>query len=233
MPGQEPSGPLHASAPAGVVLDFDGVIVRSMENHAEAYRRVLAPLGVRVRDRDVFLQEGARSETLIRDLCAAAGKQVTDAGVRRLAHEKQALYVSLGPPELYPGAAEMVRSLRVAASRVGLVTGTRRENVLQRIPDLVPLFDAILAQDAYHHDKPHAEPYEKSAAALGLAPARCAAIENAPRGVASARAAGFGLVVAISTTLPETDLRPSRPDHIVRDHAEATRLVLAWLCGRA
>lgn len=212
----------------GVVLDFDGVLVRSMELHAEAYRRVLAPYGLAPTDRDVFLLEGARSETLIRDLLERAGRPLAADEIARLAEEKQAIFASLGTPARYPGAPLMVLRIRAAVDRLGLVTGTRRENVDRLIADLVPRFDAILAQDAYTKDKPDPEPYERAARAIGLAPAECAALENAVRGVQSARAAGYAFVVGITTTLGADELVEAGAHVVVETHAAAADRIEAW-----
>lgn len=213
----------------GVVLDFDGVLVRSMERHAEAYRRVLVAHGVEVRDEDVFAREGARSETILHELLLGAGRTApAEVDLAGLAHEKQRIFADLGRPPLYPGAEAMVRRIREAAGRLGLVTGTRRENLEPSLGPLLGLFDAVLAQDAYGHDKPHPEPYLRSATAIGLAPARCAAVENAPRGVASAKGAGFARVVALTTTLSAAPLAAAGADVVVADHAAAADEIVRW-----
>lgn len=218
---------------AGVVLDYDGVLARSMELHAEAYRRVLAPLGARVQDRDVFLLEGPRSETILRNLLDRNHVPVDPKELRRLADLKQLEFERLGPARLYPGAKQLVQVVRERVASLALVTGTRRVNLERAIPRLLPCFDAILAQDAYQHDKPHPEPYLKAAEALGLAPGDCAALENAPRGIRSARGAGYGYVVAIGTTLPGEILLESTPHVVVPDHAAAARTLCDWLQRRA
>jgi len=51
-------------------------------------------------------------------------------------------------------------------------------------------FVASITGDEVSNGKPHPEPYLAAAAALGLAPADCVAIEDSPTGVASALGAG-------------------------------------------
>ncbi len=217
----------------GVVLDFDGVLGQTMEQHAEAYRQILAPYGVSLEDRDVFVREGARSESIIRDLLEAHGQGATGDLVARLADEKQGVFASLGVPALYEGAQALVDALADATPHTALVTGTRRENLERIAPAMLPRFEAVLAQDSYTHDKPHPEPYLKAAAALGLDPAQCIALENAIRGVQSALAAGYGCVVAITTTLTREDLEGAGAHWVVGDHAEAAKVILAQLDGGA
>jgi beta-phosphoglucomutase len=211
-----------------VVLDFDGTIVRSMELHAQAYRRALKPFGVDVSDEEIFAREGARSETIIAEYLGKVGI-VDRALVKQVSDRKQETYKSIGPPPLYPGAEAMVRQIRASVPKLGLVTGTRRENLTRLIPDLVPLFDALLSQESYTHDKPHPEPYAKTAEALGLLPNRCAAVENAPRGIKSARAAGYAFVVGIATTVEPKHLLAAGADVAFPSHEEVTGAVLGWI----
>lgn len=213
----------------GIVLDFDGVIAKSMELHAEAYRRTLDPFGVPVADQDIFIREGARSETIIRDLLQANGKRLTDEKVQELADQKQKTFESLGPVSVYEGADDMVRKLDRGGIKLGLVTGTRRKNLDDLIPKLLPKFHAVLAQDAYTRDKPDPEPYTKTAEALGIEPGSCAALENAVRGVESAKAAEYGWVVAITTTTKKPVLGTAGADVVVHDHAAAADALLDWV----
>lgn len=211
----------------GVILDFDGVVVKSMELHAEAYRQVLGRYGITFPDRTVFLLEGATSEEIIEHLLDEHD-HAHDAGlVKRLADEKQETYQELGPPKLYPGAEKMVRDLGAAADKLGLVTGTRRENLETYIPTLLPLFDETLCAGEYERGKPDPEPYAKTVNALGLKPGDCACVENAPRGVESAKRAGLGFVVAISTTVEKADLREAHV--VVGSHDDAARTARKWL----
>ncbi len=209
-----------------VVLDFDGVLAQSMGLHAEAYRIVLAPNGITFDDQAVYDREGARSETIIQDLMEQHGLRPTGAEVAELAARKQQAFANLGPANLYPGAVDLVRRLRDQTAKLGLVTGTRRENLDRLIPHLLPHFDAVLAQEDYTRDKPDPEPYARAAERLGVAPGDCAALENAVRGVQSARAAGYGRVVGITTTMPRAALVAAGAHLVAADHAAAATMLL-------
>jgi beta-phosphoglucomutase-like phosphatase (HAD superfamily) len=62
-------------------------------------------------------------------------------------------------------------------------------------------FAALVTGDEVRHGKPHPEPYLTAAAALGVAPQECVAVEDSPTGVASAEAAGVP-VVAVPHVVP-------------------------------
>lgn len=212
-----------------VILDFDGVIADSMPQHLEAYRRVLAPFDIKVSRMDVYRREGARSESIIRTLLGERPEADDDVEIKRLADEKQRIFGSLGDVKLYPQAKTFVHEVREATPRLGVVTGTRRENLERWAKDLMPLFDAVLASEDYTHDKPHPEPYARAIERLGVPAEGCIVVENAPRGVLSAKEAGAGTVIAITTTLDAAEFEKARPDVIIHDHEAALQAIRASL----
>jgi len=217
-----------ASRLQALVFDFDGTLADSMSQHAEAYRRVLTPYGVRPEDREIFVLEGARSESIIRHLLMDAGFDPAAEDLRRLANEKQTIYAALGDPPLYGGVDRILSECRGLVSYLGLVTGTRRENLEKLLPGSLPLFDAVLAQDAYSHDKPHPEPYARAAERLGIPPARCVAVENALRGVQSAQAAGYGAIIGIATTMAPETLRDAGATVTAPNHDALMPILRRW-----
>lgn len=197
--------------------------------HAQAYRATMAPLGVRVTNEEVYQLEGGRSESVLEHFLKKAAKPADSATIARLQEQKQDHFRRLGPPSLYEGAEDLVRKVRLRSEKLAIVTGTRKENLERLIPTLMPLFDRILAQDSYSKDKPDPEPYAKAAAALGVPAAQCIAVENAPFGVKSARAAGYGHVVAITTTVSKAQLVECGAHVVVQDHEQVAEAVLKAL----
>lgn len=188
-----------------VVFDFDGVLASSIELHAIAYQLVLEPFGVPVDRHDVFLREGARSETIIRSFMEEAGRSPSDSLVDRLSDVKQRTFERIGVPSLYPWADELVATVDDRGFPIAVCTGTRRENVPGIAGELAERFDALASQETYEHDKPHPEPFETAAEMLDVEPERCLAVENAPRGIQSARKAGM-FVVGVATTLSADEI---------------------------
>jgi HAD superfamily hydrolase (TIGR01509 family) len=95
-----------------------------------------------------------------------------------------------------PGAVELLLALRHADVPCALVTMSYRRFV---DPILAALsegtFTELITGDAVTFGKPHPEPYLKAAAALGVRPVDCVAIEDSNTGTRSAEAAGCTVLV--------------------------------------
>ncbi len=59
-------------------------------------------------------------------------------------------------------------------------------------------FEVVVTGDTVTQGKPHPEPYEKAAAALGVAPEDTVAIEDSNTGARSAEAAGCTVLVVVN-----------------------------------
>ena len=96
-------------------------------------------------------------------------------------------------------------------------------------------FSVTVCAEDVRRGKPDPEPYLRAAALLGEAPARCVALEDSPRGIAAAQAAGCpviavpsvplpaGLTVAIAGSLREIDLAALRGAARVSGRIRAAR----------
>jgi sugar-phosphatase len=77
--------------------------------------------------------------------------------------------------------------------------------------------EVLVTSDDVTHGKPHPEPYLKGAEGLGFAAAECVVIEDAPAGIAAARAAGMRVIGLASTYKAE---KLSEADVVVKDFRE-------------
>jgi HAD superfamily hydrolase (TIGR01509 family) len=109
--------------------------------------------------------------------------------------------------EFMPGADRLLDQLSKSEYRVGLVTSasesitdaslTALENASRHGFDRT-MFDAVITLDTVTNPKPNAEPYARGAAALGVEPAECMAVEDSPTGVEAAKSAGIGTIFAVA-----------------------------------
>ena len=93
---------------------------------------------------------------------------------------------------------------------------------------IVDRFHALITRDVQANSKPHPEPFLKAAAALGIDPADCLALEDSHNGVRSASAAGM-MTVMVPDMLDPTEEMHSLCVRIARDLHE----VQGWLSSHA
>ena len=94
---------------------------------------------------------------------------------------------------MHADAAETLRELVDDGVPVAIASSSSREHVVRILErsGIASLVGAVVGADDVTNHKPDPEPYLAAAAALGQAPERCAAVEDTPIGIASARAAGL------------------------------------------
>jgi beta-phosphoglucomutase len=96
-------------------------------------------------------------------------------------------------------------AVRYAAERtlLGICSGAARNEIepVVEAAGLAACFSAIITSDDVAHGKPDPEGYVKALTLLGADPAGAIVFEDTEAGIASARAAGVGRVLAVRTTL--------------------------------
>ncbi len=96
-------------------------------------------------------------------------------------------------------------AVRYAAARVPLAicSGAARSEIepVVEAAGLAPCFRAIVSSDDVVDGKPHPEGYVRALELLGAQPADAVVFEDTEAGIASAKAAGVGRVLAMRTTL--------------------------------
>jgi HAD superfamily hydrolase (TIGR01509 family) len=101
-----------------------------------------------------------------------------------------------------PGAVELLASLAESGVRCGLVTMSYQRFVAPILAKLPPgTFGVVVTGEQVDNGKPHPEPYLTAAAALGVPPGECVAIEDSGPGATSAEEAGC-LVLVVENHVP-------------------------------
>ena len=109
------------------------------------------------------------------------------------------------------GALDLVASL--PASSWAVVTSGNKSQAAARLEaiDLEPP-EVVITSDDIDKGKPHPDPYLSAARRLGVSPQECVVFEDAPAGIAAARAAGMASI-AVTTTMGPEALEAA--DHVV------------------
>lgn len=208
-----------------VLFDLDGVLIDSPPIHAWAWAEIFRPFGIVLPPERLHWEEGRRSEEIAAGIVAEFGLVISKGQLAALLRRKRQMYRDAAPRGMRRDSRQAVEELRASGWRIGLVSGSARENVVGVLPeDEVALFDALVSAEEYARGKPDPEPYLVGCRRLGVEPSAAFAVENAPLGIASAKAAGL-FVVGVTTTLPAGAL--SEADELLTDVTGLVRLLKA------
>ena len=126
------------------------------------------------------------------------------------------------------GLGWLLNALKSLGIRIGLATSSQRnwvEAVLSRLA-VTDAFDAIATTEMVEQAKPAPDVYLLAATKLGIGPERCIAIEDTPRGIASAKSAGMFVIAVRTGSTAQMDV--SAADQVIDNlgHFE-----MDWLSG--
>ncbi len=176
---------------SAILFDLDGVLCDSTEAVDREWREWAARKGV---DGDAIMaiSHGVRTVEVIRTVAPHLDAEAEAAAIENHeAHDQRGVVVM-------PGALELVQS--IPSGRWGVVTSGSRLLAANRLKHCgVPIPEVMVTSDDVVNGKPHPEPYLKGAALLGFSPEECLVIEDAPAGIASAKAGGMRVIGLMST----------------------------------
>ncbi len=171
------------------------MLVDTEPSYFRATQEVLASVGVPL-SRQEFLEiniVGGRSAIA---LAARAG--YSETGIRELREERDALYSEmLGQGvRLMPDIEETLAAL-AADFRMAIVTScpARHFEIIHQNSGLLKFFEQVIKREDYPNSKPSPDPYLTALRAMGVKAQESIAIEDSPRGLASAVAAGIDCIV--------------------------------------
>ncbi|EPD85024.1 beta-phosphoglucomutase family hydrolase [Microbacterium sp. oral taxon 186 str. F0373] len=204
----------------GVLFDLDGVLTPTADVHMHAWQSMFTELftawgieppyteddyfryldgkqrydGVAslLRSRDVEVPWGDPSDPITADTVCGIGNRKNEVFARVLRTD------GIAP---YPGSLALIEQLRAAGTPIGVVSSSKNAEEVLTIAGIREFFavvvDGVVSAREGLRSKPAPDMFAAGARMLGVDPARSAAVEDAHSGVASAAAAGFGIVVGV------------------------------------
>lgn len=193
-----------------ILFDLDGVLVDSTPAVARVWTIWANKHGFVPQD-VVRQAHGRPSITTIRELLPYADHQAENRIVERGEIEDTEGVIPL------PGALEFLQALPLDRWAIATSCTRRLAEVRIRAAGL-PVPAHMITSNDVQRGKPDPEPYSKAAQILGVTPADCIVVEDAPAGIRAGTAAG-ARVLALRTTAPDPELRESGATWIINDLA--------------
>ncbi len=213
-----------------VVFDLDGVLFDTEPLQRRAWMEAMRTFGHKIEERSLIRWTGIPCRDLARYYEVHLDPRVDWREYHRVKGERlRSIIASELMP--YPGMIDAVREL-ASIVPCGYATSNHRidAELMLDVSGFSGFFSAGVTYDDVPRHKPEPDPYLTVARSIGVDPVACAAVEDSPSGVASARRAGM-VVVAVRTTFGEESL--STADRIFDRSIDACRWLIKTAAGNA
>jgi beta-phosphoglucomutase len=182
-----------SAQPRAVLWDMDGTLLDSREYHWLSWRDALAAENYELTYDQFIATFGQRNDAILRGYF---GEDLPDSEVTRISDAKETGYRELVRTrgiELLPGVAQWLERLQQDDWRQAVASSAPRKNVetIVEVLELQDVFAAMVTAEDVEHGKPAPDVFLAAAEKLGVPPARCIVVEDAPAGVEAAHRAGM------------------------------------------
>jgi HAD superfamily hydrolase (TIGR01509 family) len=175
-----------------ILWDNDGVLVDTERWFFEANRVELAALGVTATWAQ-FEEINQRHGVSLLSLSGLDGDDLRDLYARRDARYSELLRTE---QLTVPGMLGLLERMKARLYTMGIVTASRRGHfeIIHGLSGMLEHVDFAVVREDYPNAKPSPDGYLEGIARAGLSASACLAVEDSPRGIAAARAAGLDCV---------------------------------------
>ncbi len=203
-----------------LLFDLDGVLIPSERAMARAAQKAYREYGIETRCEDFVAHAGEGDDRYFAAVAQQYDREF-DPAMKARAYEYYTTYA----PEAARGVARRGRALLLNLRRdypINLCSeaGSARVDInLDALGLSRGFFDSVTLGSEVSHGKPAPDLYQLAARRMGIAPARCAVVEDTPCGLTAARAAGM-TSVALVGTFPASRLKDAPHDYMLASLVE-------------
>lgn len=200
---------------AGVIFDFDGVIVNTEPLHFVAFREILQTKGLAFSwEEYVSFYLGFDDRDAFRQAFKRGGRALTGSELSKLTLAKAKVFQSLAEEkgaQPFPGVVPLIKSLARNVP-LALCSGAVKSDIepILRKLKLDRAFNVIVTAEDVSASKPDPASYilalkqlAKAFPSRKIAADQCVAIEDTPAGIEAASGAGLRVLALSNTYTPE------------------------------
>jgi HAD superfamily hydrolase (TIGR01509 family) len=199
-----------------IIFDMDGVLLDSEPMHRELNQGLFRELGANVSDAAYNAYIGMATPLMWQMVIDTWSLPYMVEELVQQEQERKYQEFSTRPLEPSAGLVTLLQELKAAGRKLAVASGSPGRNialVLERL-GIAGYFDAVVSSEEVAQGKPAPDVFLEAARRVGVAPARCAVIEDAANGIRAARAAEMPCVGYQNPTSGHQDLSAA---HLIVD----------------
>jgi HAD superfamily hydrolase (TIGR01509 family) len=187
-----------------VIFDVDGVLVDSYQAHLQSWQQMLAEQGLAFTEDHFRATFGRTSGDILKELC---GSDTSQGELEAFDDRKEALYREMICKEFptIDGAVQLIDSLSAAGLALAVGSSGPPENIRLTLDCLgrADNFAVQVTRTDVTRGKPDPQVFLIAAHRLGVPPAQCCVVEDAPAGIEAANRAGMTSIALTGTATRE------------------------------
>jgi HAD superfamily hydrolase (TIGR01509 family) len=192
---------------SAVLLDIDGTLVDSNEQHVRAWAAAFRRLDYEIREQVIRKQIGKGGDQLIPSIVPGIGAEAASA----ISEAHDTIFRAQYLPSIrsFTDATELVARLHDAGLKVALASSAKRDEVEHyiRLLEIEELIDVATSADDVEKSKPSGDIFASALSKLGdVPPSRALVIGDTPYDVTAARKCGIGAIAVLSGGFDEGEL---------------------------
>lgn len=184
----------------GLIFDVDGVLVDSYWSHFKSWQIAAAEFGFTITEDEFRHNFGRKSHETITERW---GDRLTAEQIAHFEHRKEAAYRDVIRDDFpgMDGARELIDTWQATGNLLAVASSGPPENVAIVLDQLGrrSSFQTVITGDDVTRGKPDPQVFLLAAGGLRLPANHCAVVEDAPAGIAAAKAAGMLAIGLVST----------------------------------
>lgn len=193
---------METSQLQAVIFDMDGVLIDSEPVWQQAEFDVLTGKGLPITRNEIAQTTGLRIDEVAQYWYRRFPSDDFDTAAMADYIIEQVIHYIRQDGTAMTGVYDALRACRQQGLKLGLATSSSSDiidAVLEKL-QIREFFDVIQSAEHLPYGKPHPEVYLRCAAALGVAPGKCLAVEDSLNGLIAARAAKMQTLIIPSVS---------------------------------
>ncbi|MEQ8492647.1 MAG: HAD family phosphatase [Gammaproteobacteria bacterium] len=199
------SGPRRRAG--GVVFDMDGILIDSEPLFRMAAQQAARDLDHVISDATYVAWMGLPPRAVEAAIRTSMGPDFPLDAFRERFRAIWVAHTEANGVPAQPGMLELLMALRERGVPFGVATSTQRDQAERSLAlaGLAPLIDFMVAGNEVDNGKPAPDIFLRAAAALGLDPAHCVALEDSAAGVRAAAGARMLTIMVLDLHQPDAE----------------------------